>query len=88
MDIDLQFLAKYFKVMESVLRILYTVRWVPSLRARQTYNGDFAPELVLDLALFKGIRTLLLNYGEELLDAHICGNFSSSAPCCSVVVLL
>lgn len=43
-----------------------------ALEARNaaTYNGNFAAKLVLDVTLFDGVRRLLLDNGEELLDTH------------------
>lgn len=35
-----------------------------------THDGDLAAEVVLDLALLDGVGRLLLDDGEELLDAH------------------
>lgn len=38
-----------------------------------TYNGNFAPKLVLDFPFFNGLRSLLLDNLEQLLDTHDCG---------------
>jgi hypothetical protein len=38
-----------------------------------TYNGYFPTELILDLAFFVGIWTLLLDDLKELLDTHLGG---------------
>lgn len=39
------------------------------------YNGDFATELVLDLARLDSSRRVLLDELEEVLDAHVgCGS--------------
>jgi hypothetical protein len=41
----------------------------------EAYNGDFATELVLDLARLDGSRRVLLDELEEVLDAHVgCGS--------------
>lgn len=36
----------------------------------KTYNGHFAPKVVLDLAFLDGLGRLFLDDGEELLDSH------------------
>jgi hypothetical protein len=38
---------------------------------RDPYNGNFATKLVLDFSLLDGIRSLLLDDLEELLDTHV-----------------
>lgn len=43
-----------------------------------TYDGDFATELVLDFAFLDGFRSFLLDDGEELLDTHGFGRRSFS----------
>ena len=44
-----------------------------------TYNGYLSAELILDLALFVGIWTFILDDLEELFDTHLGGG------CCSVL---
>lgn len=54
--------------------------------ARRTYNGHFATELVLDLALLDGIWGLVLDDGEELFDTHV-GKGSLSSPFARILLL-
>lgn len=42
-----------------------------------TYNGYLSAELVLDLSLLIGIRTLILDDLEELFDSHLGGGCRS-----------
>jgi hypothetical protein len=47
-----------------------SVRPIPKPKVGQTHYCDFAPELVLDLALLDRIWSLLLDDLEELFDTH------------------